>query len=76
MRVSAPFADSVRIESRRPPRCEQTLPKRSDIEAALRRLAPRMPPHEFGAVVAHVPESNALRPVDGSVTTFPFASST
>jgi hypothetical protein len=37
------------------------LPKRSDIEAALRRLAPRIPPHEFGAVVDHALDSRGLR---------------
>jgi len=37
------------------------LPKRSDIEAALRRLAPRIPPHEFGAVVDHAVDSAGLR---------------
>jgi len=37
------------------------LPKRSDIEAALRRLAPRIPPHEFGAVVDHAVDSPGLR---------------
>jgi hypothetical protein len=37
------------------------LPKRSDIEDALRRLAPRIPPHEFGAVVDHALDSRGLR---------------
>ena len=37
------------------------MPKRSDIEAALRRLAPRIPPHEFGAVVDHAVDSAGLR---------------
>jgi hypothetical protein len=37
------------------------LSKRSDIEAALRRLAPRIPPHEFGAVVDHALDSRGLR---------------
>jgi hypothetical protein len=37
------------------------LPKRSDIEGALRRLAPRMPPHEFGAVTDHALDSRGLR---------------
>src|SRR5690349_18062289 len=40
---------------------EAALPKRSDIEAALRRLAPRIPPHEFGAVVDHAVDSSGLR---------------
>jgi hypothetical protein len=39
------------------------LPKRSDIEAALRRLAPRIPPHEFGAVVDHAVDSPGLRAI-------------
>jgi hypothetical protein len=37
------------------------VPKRTEIEAALRRLAPRMPPHEFGAVVDHAIDSRGLR---------------
>lgn len=37
------------------------MPKRSDIEAALRRLAPRIPRHEFGAVVDHAVDSPGLR---------------
>jgi hypothetical protein len=36
------------------------LPKRSDIEGALRRLAPRIPAHEFGAVVDHAVDSPGL----------------
>jgi hypothetical protein len=36
---------------------------RADIEAALRRLAPRMPAHEFGAVVDHALDSPGLRAV-------------
>jgi hypothetical protein len=39
------------------------LPKRSDIEAALRHLAPRIPPHEFGAVVDHAVDSPGLRAI-------------
>lgn len=39
------------------------MPKRSDIEAALRRLAPRIPPHEFGAVVDHAVDSPGLRAI-------------
>jgi hypothetical protein len=34
--------------------------KRSEIEVALRRLAPRIPPHEFGAVVDHAVDSPGL----------------
>jgi hypothetical protein len=36
------------------------LAKRADIEASLRRLAPRMPEHEFGAVVDHAIDSPGL----------------
>jgi hypothetical protein len=36
------------------------MAKRADIEAALRRLAPRMPRHEFGAVVDHAVDSPGL----------------
>jgi hypothetical protein len=34
--------------------------KRSDIEMALRRLAPKIPPHELGAVVDHAVDSPGL----------------
>lgn len=34
---------------------------RAEIEAALKRLAPRIPPHEFGAVVDHALDSKGLR---------------
>jgi hypothetical protein len=34
--------------------------KRADIEIALRRLAPRIPPHEFAAVVDHAVDSPGL----------------
>lgn len=34
---------------------------RDAIEAALRRLAPKIPPHEFGAVVDHARDSKSLR---------------
>jgi hypothetical protein len=37
------------------------LPNRSTIEAALRRLAPGIPPHELGAVLDHARDSPALR---------------
>ena len=37
------------------------MPKRIDIKAALRRLAPRIPPHELGAVVDHALDSRGLR---------------
>ena len=36
------------------------MPKRNDIESALRRLAPRIPPHELGAVVDHAVDSRGL----------------
>jgi len=35
--------------------------KRSDIEIALRRLAPGIPVHEFGAVVDHAVDSPGLK---------------
>jgi hypothetical protein len=38
------------------------MAKRAEIEAALRRLAPRIPEHEFGAVVDHAMDSVGLRP--------------
>ena len=37
------------------------LMKRNVIEDALRRLAPKIPPHEFGAVVDHALDSRGLR---------------
>ena len=37
------------------------MSRRSAIEAALRRLAPKIPPHEFGAVVAHALDSAGLK---------------
>jgi hypothetical protein len=37
------------------------MAKRTDIEAALRRLAPNIPPHEFSAVVDHALDSPGLR---------------
>ena len=36
------------------------LAKRRDIEIALRRLAPKIPAHEFGAVVDHALSSRGL----------------
>ena len=38
------------------------MAKRGDIEIALRRLAPRIPAHEFGAVVDHAVDSPGLKP--------------
>ncbi len=35
--------------------------KRALIEDALRRLVPKIPPHEFGAVVDHALDSRGLR---------------
>ena len=35
-------------------------PGRADLETALRRLAPGMPAHEFGAVVDHALDSRGL----------------
>jgi hypothetical protein len=37
------------------------MPTRTEIETALRRLAPQMPRHEFGAVVDHALDSRGLR---------------
>jgi hypothetical protein len=37
------------------------LAKRTEIEGALRHLAPRMPPHEFEATVDHAMTSKGLR---------------
>jgi hypothetical protein len=37
------------------------MPARSDIEAALRHLAPRVPAHEFGAIVDHARDSAGLK---------------
>lgn len=36
------------------------MPSRSAIESALRHLAPRLPAHEFGAVVDHAMDSPGL----------------
>jgi hypothetical protein len=38
-----------------------TLSRRSEIEAAVRRLAPRIPRHELGAVLDHALDSPGLR---------------
>ena len=37
------------------------MPTRSEVEAALQRLAPHIPPHEFGAVVDHAVDSRGLK---------------
>jgi hypothetical protein len=37
------------------------MSKRSEIELALRRLAPRIPAHEFAAVVDHAIDSRGLQ---------------
>jgi hypothetical protein len=37
------------------------MPSRSAIEQALRRLAPNIPAHEFGAVIDHAMDSRGLR---------------
>ena len=36
------------------------MAKRADIEIALRRLAPKIPSHEFGAVIDHAIDSRGL----------------
>jgi len=38
------------------------MAKRNEIEAALRRLAPGIPPHEFASVVDHAMDSIGLKP--------------
>ncbi len=37
------------------------MPSRSAVESALRHLAPKIPAHEFGAVVDHAMDSAGLR---------------
>lgn len=37
------------------------VPVRRDVEAALKRLAPRLPAHEFGAIGDHAMDSAGLR---------------
>ncbi len=37
------------------------MAKRTDVEAALRRLAPRLPAYEFGVVADHAADSSGLR---------------
>jgi hypothetical protein len=37
------------------------MPTRAAVEAALRRLAPKIPAHEFGAVADHAMDSPGLR---------------
>ena len=37
------------------------MSRRNDIETALRRLAPQIPDHEFGAVVDHARHSRGLK---------------
>ena len=36
------------------------MAKRSEVEAALRVLAPKIPPHEYGAVIDHACDSPGL----------------
>jgi len=38
------------------------MAKRAAVEAALRRLAPRLPPHEFVAIADHATHSRGLQP--------------
>lgn len=38
------------------------MAKRSEVEAALRRLAPKIPPHEFMAIADHAMDSPGLKP--------------
>lgn len=37
------------------------MARRFEIEKALRQLAPRLPPHEFGAIADHAMDSAGLR---------------
>jgi hypothetical protein len=37
------------------------LSRRAELEAALRHMAPRVPDHEFGAIVDHAMDSAGLR---------------
>jgi hypothetical protein len=37
------------------------MPSRAAIESALRHLAPKIPAHEFGAIVDHALDSDGLR---------------
>jgi hypothetical protein len=37
------------------------LSRRAEIETVLRHLAPKIPPHEFGAVADHAMDSEGLR---------------
>ena len=37
------------------------MSRRGALEAALRQLAPNIPPHEFGAVIDHALDSTGLR---------------
>jgi hypothetical protein len=68
--VRAGLSHGISFSRREPPRrhggglvfgSKDGLTKRTDIEAALRRLAPRVPAHEFGAVVDHALDSPGLR---------------
>ena len=52
--------DDEKRHGRLRPNLLNTMPKRSEIEIALRRLAPRIPPHELGAVVDHAVDSPGL----------------
>jgi len=52
--IGAPFGAQ-------PSRASDPVPTRTEIETALRRLAPRIPPHEFGAVVDHARDSRGLK---------------
>ena len=38
----------------------QPMAKRSEVETALRVLAPKIPPHEYGAVIDHACDSPGL----------------
>lgn len=51
----------IKLELPTKVRVPGSMPSRSEIEAALRHLAPRIPLHEFAAVVDHALDSPGLR---------------
>jgi hypothetical protein len=54
-------AGSLKWRAARRTREIDHMAKRSEIEAALRRLAPRIPSHEFAAIADHGVDSTGLR---------------
>jgi hypothetical protein len=53
--------DRSRLSARAGSKGWMQLAHRTDVELALRRLAPRIPEHELGAVVDHAMDSAGLR---------------